>query len=261
MSGKDAVDRKRRKMKWDSALYDTKHSFVAQYGLGLLEFVPQDENQRILDIGCGTGVLTAELAKHCVYVLGIDSSADMIEKARAQYPALDFKFMNALELPFEHEWDVVFSNAVFHWIIDHDLLLNKIRHSLKSSGVLVCEFGAQGNIQIIEDAFSAALQEFGQTYHSKWNFPSVEAFSAMLEKNGFSIERVYAYDRPTPLKDGEQGLRNWVRQFFAAELEKLNAAEQDKILQKVQSSVKAQLWNGQEWTADYIRLRTVARAN
>lgn len=110
-------------MKWDSKLYDNKHSFVAEYGKGLLEFVPVDKEQRILDLGCGTGVLTEQLLKYAGYVLGVDGSEDMVAKAKENYPDIDFEVNDALKLPYSNEWDVVFSNAVFHWILDHDLLL------------------------------------------------------------------------------------------------------------------------------------------
>lgn len=90
---------------WDAALYDKKHDFVAEYGKGLLEFVPENKVQRILDLGCGTGTLTAQ-------------------------------------------FDVVFSNAVFHWIKDHDTLLQNVRKVLKPNGWLVCEFGAHESFSL-----------------------------------------------------------------------------------------------------------------
>lgn len=248
-------------MKWDPGLYDSKHSFVAEYGKGLLEFVPIDKTLKILDLGCGTGTLTGALAKQCSYVLGIDASSEMIEKAKERYPDIEFQVMDALELPYNHEWDVIFSNAVFHWIPDHDLLLRKIRHSLKPSGKLICEFGACGNIETIEGAFRTALQENGYAYRSKFNFPTVDKFGALLIKNGFSIEKIYDYNRPTPLRDGEQGLYNWARQFFEAELKMFTEAEQNGILKNTQEKVWNQLWDGEKWVADYRRLRVIAEAN
>ena len=247
-------------MKWDSGLYNQQHSFVAEYGLGLLEFIPVNGTQKILDLGCGTGTLTAKLAQQCKVVLGVDASPEMIAKAREAYPDLDFEVMDALALPFEHDWDVVFSNAVFHWISDHDQLLKKIRRALKPGGDLVCEFGGYANIALIEGAFSDILQEMGGTNYSKFNFPTVAAFSALLDKNGFSIVKIYDFDRPTPLKGGEQGLKHWARQFFAGELEMFTEEEQDKILNKMQLALRDKLWNGREWVADYRRLRAVAHA-
>ncbi len=192
-------------MRWDPGLYDHKHRFVAEYGKGLLEYVPADAAQRILDLGCGTGTLTAELAVRCGYVLGIDASAEMVAQAKERYPALPFQVMDALELPYEHEWDIVFSNAVFHWIADHDLLLHKIGRALKPSGRLVCEFGAYGNIAAIEQGFRAAMQELGHAYRSRFHFPTAEDFGALLTKNGFSIEEIFDFERPTPLPDGKLG--------------------------------------------------------
>ena len=181
-------------MKWDTCLYDDKHSFVTEYGKELLDFVPCNKAQRILDIGCGTGSLTVNLSKQCGYVLGIDCSSEMIEKARKQYPDIDFEVMDALELPFSRKWDIVFSNAVFHWIPNHGLLLSKIHHALKPTGKLICEFGAHGNIETIERGFSDALQETGYVYHSKFVFPTIEEFRNALTNNGFFIDEIYDYE-------------------------------------------------------------------
>ena len=110
---------------WNASLYDNKHDFVAEYGKGLLEFVPVNNNQSILDLGCGTGTLTAQLKELSKEVIGVDGSQSMIKRAQEQYPDIEFMVCDALELPFNRQFDVVFSNAVFHWISDHNALLNK----------------------------------------------------------------------------------------------------------------------------------------
>ena len=98
-------------MQWNSTLYDQKHDFVAKYGEGLLTFLPENPAQDILDLGCGTGTLTAQLAARGSRVIGVDSARPMVERARAQYPELTVEVCDALALPFEGEFDVVFSNA------------------------------------------------------------------------------------------------------------------------------------------------------
>lgn len=110
---------------WNASLYDNKHDFVAEYGKGPLEFVPVNNNQSILDLGCGTGTLTAQLKELSKEVIGVDGSQSMIKRAQEQYPDIEFMVCDALELPFNRQFDVVFSNAVFHWISDHNALLNK----------------------------------------------------------------------------------------------------------------------------------------
>lgn len=128
---------------WNAVLYDNKHDFVAEYGKRLLEFVPKNKHQSILDLGCGTGTLTAQLSTLADTIIGVDSSASMITKAKEQYANIQFVVCDALALPFEKQFDVVFSNAVFRWIADHNVLLKQIHKVLKPNGLLVCEFGAR----------------------------------------------------------------------------------------------------------------------
>lgn len=245
-------------MKWNVELYDKEHQFVSEYGKSLLEFVPVDRTQKVLDIGCGTGTLTHELLQRSGYVLGIDGSKDMIQKAKKQYPEVDFAVLDALKMTDQKEWDVIFSNAVFHWIPNHKLLLSNIYRALKPEGKLVCEFGAHGNIAIIEEGFAKSLQEFGCIYHSGFNFPTVQVFKDVLVQEGFKVEEIYSYDRPTPFKDGEKGMRNWARQFFASHLEPFSETEQEEILKNLEDNVREALWNGEKWVGDYKRLRVIA---
>ncbi len=243
---------------WNAALYDKKHDFVAEYGKGLLEFVLEKKEQRILDLGCGTGTLTVQLKNFAESVIGVDSSENMIKRAQEQYPDLDFAVCDALALPFENQFDVVFSNAVFHWIADHNALLKNVHKVLKPGGLLVCEFGAKGNIAAIENAFAETCREFGYEYHPRFNFPTSEHFAELLETNGFTIKKIYDYDRPTPLKDHENGLANWIKQFFASDLTSMSEKMQGEIIQKVEDLTRKTLWNGNEWVADYRRLRAIA---
>ena len=245
-------------MEWNSTLYDKKHDFVAEYGKGLLEFVPKNCEQAILDLGCGTGVLTVRLAELSDKIVGVDSSQSMIDKAKEQFSDIEFKVCDALALPFEKEFDVVFSNAVFHWISDHDALLKNIHKTLKPQGLLVCEFGASGNIATIENAFAEACSSLGYGYRPKFNFPMVEDFGKLLENNGFKIDRIYDYDRPTVLKDKERGLVHWIKQFFASELTVMPEHIQAIVFEKVEELTRSVLWNGAEWVADYRRLRAIA---
>ena len=115
-----------------------------------------------------------------------------------------------------------FSNAVFHWIKNHETLLDYIYKVLKPKGLLICEFGTSGNIATIENAFIKVCQDLGYEYKPKFNFPTTKHFADLLTKKGFIIDKIYDYDWPTPLKDHERGLENWMRQFFAFELEKMS---------------------------------------
>lgn len=245
-------------MEWNSSLYDKKHDFVAEYGKGLLEFIPKNNDQTILDLGCGTGTLTVQLADLGSKVVGVDSSQNMIDKAQKQFGNIEFFVCDALALPFDEEFDIVFSNAVFHWISDHNTLLKNIYKALKPQGLLVCEFGANGNIAAIENAIIKVSQKLGYSYKPKFNFPTVEVFGEMLEKNGFIVDQIYDFDRPTVFKDNEQGLTNFLKQFFASELSIMPEHVQSLFFEEVAELTREMLWNGTEWVADYRRLRVIA---
>lgn len=103
------------------------------------------------------------------------------------------------------------------------------------------------------------VAEYGYEYKSKFKFPISEHFSDVLKNNGFIVENVFSFDRPTPLSDGENGLSNWMKQFYASELAELPKNAQNKIIVNVENITKNKLWNGTQWIADYRRLRAIAR--
>ena len=144
-------------MEWNADFYEDKHGFVADYGKDLLSHVPDNPGQAILDLGCGTGALTQELLAKSAHVVGADASPDMVRKARMLHPDIDFRVVDACRMPWSNRFDVVFSNAVFHWISDQKALLENIFRVLKPQGRLVCEFGAVRNIHRIQQAFQSSL--------------------------------------------------------------------------------------------------------
>lgn len=230
-------------MKWDAQLYQNQHSFVAEHGKGLLSYLDSLPTQAILDVGCGTGTLTHELCKRAGKVVGIDASREMIARARERYPDIEFHVMDALALPYREEFDVAFSNAVFHWIPAQGQLLGKIFTALKPGGWLICEFGAQGNTRAIQQAFGAALENRGDTYRDPFFFPTAQEYGALLGDAGFTVQALFEYDRPTPLDGGQGGLRSWVAQFSAWELEPFCTDVQTEIFGEMEEALRPILWD------------------
>jgi len=241
---------------WDAELYEARHSFVWQFGKGLIELLNPQPGERILDIGCGTGQLTAQIAESGATVLGLDSSPAMIGQARQNYPKLQFVLESADAMRYENEFDALFSNAALHWVLNAQSAAQAMHRSLRKGGRLVAEFGGRGNIQAIETAIIAALGP--NPPPSNNYFPSIPEYTALLEQAGFEVRFAELYPRPTPL-EGENGMENWIRQFKWFYFETLPATDRPKALAKVLESLAPILKNEKGWFADYKRLRLIAR--
>ena len=107
-------------MKWDATLYNQKHSFVFRCGEELLGILNPQPGERILDAGCGTGHLTQRIADAGAEVVGIDSSWDMIGAARAAHPEVSFIVADVADFFFDKPFDVIFSNAALHWVLQSE---------------------------------------------------------------------------------------------------------------------------------------------
>jgi trans-aconitate 2-methyltransferase len=137
---------------WNAADYHQSSAAQQQWAKELIAKLGLSGNERVLDIGCGDGRVTAEIARNLPggNVTGLDSSPEMIRFAcdhfpRSEYRNLSFVEADARALPFSGEFDVVFSNAALHWIPDHTLVLAGIAKSLRPEGKLLIQMGGKGN--------------------------------------------------------------------------------------------------------------------
>ncbi|HEY7212351.1 MAG TPA: methyltransferase domain-containing protein [Bryobacteraceae bacterium] len=247
------------KQHWNPELYEASHAFVWQFGQGVLELLKPVANERILDLGCGTGQLTASIAESGARVVGLDASPEMIGQARQNYPALEFRLEDAAKMRFEAEFDAVFSNAALHWMLDAAAVARAIARALKPGGRLVAECGGKGNIAQIESAMDAVLPAYcqGQPPVRKTYYPSIAEYTNLLEDAGLEARFAQLFDRPTPL-EGEQGMVNWLRQFKWYNFEPVPAASREKALAEVVEKLRDALYREGKWSADYRRLRIVA---
>src|SRR6266545_6600698 len=122
---------------WNTALYDGKNAFVWKHGRGVVELLAPQPGERIIDLGCGTGHLTNQIAAAGADVIGLDRSQSMIEEARRLYPDLHFEKADATDFHFDQPFDAVFSNAAIHWMKDQPAVARCIREALKPGGRFV----------------------------------------------------------------------------------------------------------------------------
>jgi trans-aconitate methyltransferase len=247
--------------KWDAGLYDDKHSFVWKMAGGLLDLLAAQPGERILDVGCGTGHLTAQVAQAGAFVTGIDRSPEMIRQAHEKYPALRFQVMDAREITLPESFDAVFSNATLHWIREPELVIAGIARCLRPGGRFVAEFGGKGNTAQFLAAASSAWSrlEFAGALPHLWFYPGVAEYAGLLENHGFEVTYATLFDRPTPLEDGEHGLRNWMEMFLGSVVEMLSNAQQEQFKTAVEHEARPALFRDSQWVMDYRRLRVVAR--
>ena len=264
---------------WNAAEYDAKHAFVYEKAKGLVELLAPKVGERILDLGCGTGALTAEIAARGAEVLGVDRSEEMIAQARKKFPALRFEVMDARQLRFKPDgadgtaklprteeentagFDAVFSNAVLHWIPEANEVIAGVARVLKPGGRFVAEFGGKGNIQKLVAGFHralAALNIESPEAVGPWFYPSVAEYAGMLERHGLEVREASLFDRPTVLEEGERGLENWIRVFRQTFVEKMGEADAVRWIREVERQCRGELFQDGSWVLDYRRLRVAA---
>jgi trans-aconitate methyltransferase len=243
---------------WNATAYADTGSFVPALGAGVLEWLGVREGERILDLGCGDGALTARIAALGADVTGLDASPEMLESARER--GLPVQLGNAEALPFEREFDAVFSNAALHWVRDQDAMLAGVQRALKPGGRFVAEMGGQGNIAAIRVALMAVLERhgFGGLEDGVNYYPAPSAYAKRLERHGFQVERMELIPRPTPLKTG---MRAWLETFRSGVIAAVPEPMRDRVLDETVALLESALRDEEgNWTGDYVRLRFIARA-
>ena len=209
-----------------------------------------------MDIGCGDGALTERIVAAGARVVGIDGSASFVEAAKVR--GIDARLGDAQRLSFADEFDAVFTNAALHWMHDATGVIDGVYRALRPGGRFVGEFGAQGNVASIVTAMIAALEACDVPWHSyPWFLPTLDAYRAMLESAGFTVDSIVSFARPTRLPTG---LRAWLETFADPFFVDAPHADRDAVFARAERYLapSLRLPDG-TWIADYVRLRFVAR--
>lgn len=245
---------------WNAKFYDTKHSFVSSYGNDLIELLQPKQGEKILDVGCGTGDLAHVLHGLGARVTGVDYSENMVALAAAKYPHIAFEVADAAHLPYNNEFDAVFSNAALHWMKEPVAVIESIHHSLKPGGRFVAEFGGAGNVKTITDALITQIRAANIRYTDAqfpWYFPTIGEYCTLLEAAGFQVGFALHFARPTKL-DGEDGLKNWLDMFSPSLFDGVAPETKARIFEATVDDIRGVLCKDGVWYADYKRLRVMA---
>ena len=243
--------------RWSAPDYAKHAAFVPKLGDAVLQLLNPQAGELILDLGCGDGELTRRIAEAGARVIGLDSSGEMVEAARAR--GIDAFVADAEDMDLARfgQFDAVFSNAALHWMLDPDAVASGVFRALRDGGRFVGEMGGEGNLVTLRTALRAELT--GRGYAMPEQDPSwyagVEEFTRLYHTTGFSNVHAELIPRPTPLPGGAA---DWVRTFRAGVMDvaMVPEFEREDIAAAVEARVAPVLQQPDgSWCADYVRLR------
>jgi len=244
---------------WDAASYDRVSGDVQLvWALELLERLPLEGDEVALDAGCGSGRVTAELADRLPRgrVYGVDQAPSMVEhaaRALGERATILRQDLIALELP--EPVDVVFSNATFHWIHDHERLFTAVHRSMKPGGRLLAQCGGHGNIDAFRNAADEVAGEdpflpYFADWERPWNYATAEATDARLRAAGF--DGVECWLEPRPMRPEHP--RAFVRTVcLVRHLDPLPEDLREEFIDRVLARV------GEPLVLEYVRLNMTGR--
>ena len=240
---------------WNPKTYNKHTAFVSQLALPVVDLLNPKEGEQILDVGCGDGTLAVEMEHRGAKVIGIDMSTEMVEACRDN--GIEAYVGSVTDLAYENAFDAVFSNAMLHWVKDAREAVQNIAKVLNHGGRFVCEFGGKGNAYLLVSAMEEVFanhSEFG-VFNNPWYFPSVEAYTRLLESEGFAVEYIEIIPRPTPMDD----ISNWL-DIFANGVTSHLTQEQFSVFKKESTEILKRTNYSEEkgWMLDYKRLRVKA---
>lgn len=242
--------------RWLAEDYARNGVFVSALARPVFEMLAPKQGERILDLGCGDGVLTLEIAAAGADVLGADLSEELL--AAAAKKGLKVQPVDGHALPFNNEFDAVFTNAALHWMRKPELVIAGVARALKPGGRFVGELGGHGNVAAIATAMRAVGKARGGDPNkvAPWFFPSAAEYRRLLETGGFRVTSIAIVPRPTPLEIGMDG---WLKTFGRSFFEQFPEPVRGEVLAEVLDLLRPSLCDADGiWTADHIRLRFAA---
>ncbi|MDF5729853.1 MAG: methyltransferase domain-containing protein [Rhizonema sp. PD38] len=237
---------------WNAEDYE-KHSQIQQkWARELIEKLSLNGSEDVLDLGCGDGKVTVEISNVVCNgsVIGIDNSSSMITLATKQYPVeqypnLSFQVIDARDLLFENCFDVVFSNAVLHWIKNHKPVIEGLFRSLRPGGKILLQMGAKGGISLYISVLDEILllpewQSYFKDFEFPYGFLGVEEYEVMLLSSCFQINRIELIPKDVT-HAGKEMFKGWIRTTWMPYIERVPEEKREQFIELISTKYIAKV--------------------
>jgi len=229
---------------WNAKDYENNSQAQQKWARELIATLNLTGSEDILDLGCGDGKVTAEIAQLLTAgsIVGVDNSIPMIDLAKEKYSNnkhsnLSFLVMDASNLLFEDCFDVVFSNAVLHWVKNHKPVIEGLYKSLRGGGKIFLRMGGEGDaagiLAAINDIKSSdKWTQYFTDFEFPYTFLGVDEYQKLLKESGFSVGRVELMPKDM-MHEGKSGLAGWIRTTWLPYTERIPKEKREMFIEEV----------------------------
>jgi trans-aconitate 2-methyltransferase len=235
--------------KWNASDYAKNSLGQYAWAISLLERLCMAPDDQVLDIGCGDGKVTAEIARQVPsgHVLGVDSSVEMVELARQTWspaiPNVEFRVADAQAFHLPDAFDYAFSNSALHWVPDHPAVLRGVAASLKPGGRLAFSMGGRRRAAAVYNAIGELAQferwgSFLSGVASPHHFCDAEEYKKWLPQAGLAPRRVERVPKSMRLA-GKSGLEGWLRTTWVPYTDRIPTGQRSQFLEELAQRVQA----------------------
>lgn len=241
-------------IKWDPIEYEKNCEFINDFGKDLIKLIETKTPSKLLDCGCGSGLISKELKELGYDVTGVDLSKEMLELFKKNNLGMKYIYSNLLFLRVDEKFDIIYSNSCFEYILkenQHQVAI-RLNKALKLGGELVIEFGGYKCCNLIHSTLEKIFNRHGYDYVNDFYFPTIREHSNVLEDHGFLIKYANLTFEKIKLN---YDFRTFIDLFLKKVFEGVTIEDKNEIIYELEEKLSDDLYYDDCWHIDYSRIR------